>query len=67
MEKMDKSKRTMKPGTYESDVRERKAIVRYFFSEDNMGEPKDWKLVYRTPGQILRLPVTFEFKDLELP
>jgi hypothetical protein len=67
MEKLDKSKRTMKPGTYESDVRERKAIVRYFFSEDNMGEPKDWKLVYHTPGQILRLPVTFEFKDLELP
>ena len=67
MEKMDKSKRTIKPGTYESDVRERKAIVRYFFSEDDMGDPKNWKLVYRTPGQVLRLPVTFEFKDLELP
>jgi len=67
MEKLDKSKRIMKPGTYESDVRERKAIVRYFFSEDDMGDPKDWKLVYRTPGQVLRLPVSFEFKDLELP
>src|SRR5260370_6770361 len=28
MEKLDKSKRTMKPGTYDSDVRERRAIVR---------------------------------------
>jgi hypothetical protein len=67
LEKLDKSKRTIKPDGYESDVREHKAIVRYFFDEDDMGKPEDWKLIYRTPGQILRLPVDFEFKDLELP
>jgi hypothetical protein len=57
----------MKDSGYETDVRERKALVRYFFAENGMGKPEDWKLVYRTPGQILRLPVNFEFKDLELP
>ncbi|HEV2949330.1 MAG TPA: hypothetical protein VGX70_18290 [Gemmataceae bacterium] len=67
MERLDKSKEIMKHAGYESDVREKKAIVRYYFSEDNMGKPEDWKLVYRTPGQILRLPIQFEFKDLELP
>jgi hypothetical protein len=67
MERLDKSKEIMNHSGYESDVRERKALVRYYFAEDNMGDPKDWKLLYRTPGQILRLPVQFEFKDLELP
>jgi hypothetical protein len=67
MERLDKSKEIMKHAGYESDVREKKAVVRYYFAEDNMGKPEDWKLVYRTPGQILRLPIQFEFKDLELP
>ena len=67
LEKLDKSKHTIKPGGYESDVREHKAIVRYIFDDENLGKPEEWKLVYRTPGQILRLPVNFEFKDLELP
>lgn len=67
MERLDKSKEIMKHAGYESDVREKKAVVRYYFAEDNMGKPEDWKLIYRTPGQILRLPIQFEFKDLELP
>jgi hypothetical protein len=67
LEKLDKSKRTIKPGGYESDVREHKAIVRYIFDDEELGKPEEWKLVYRTPGQVLRLPINFEFKDLELP
>jgi hypothetical protein len=67
MERLNKPKEVMTHSGYESDVREKKAYLRYYFTEDNMGDPKDWKLVYQTPGQILRLPVNFEFKDLELP
>ncbi|HMF12767.1 MAG TPA: hypothetical protein VKE94_10690, partial [Gemmataceae bacterium] len=31
------------------------------------GKPENWKLVYRTPGPMAEVPVTFEFKDVPLP
>jgi len=31
------------------------------------GKPEDWKLVYRTPGPMAEVPVTFAFKDIPLP
>jgi hypothetical protein len=31
------------------------------------GKPEDWKLVYRTPGPMAEVPMTFEFKDVPLP
>jgi hypothetical protein len=31
------------------------------------GKISDWKLVYRTPGRIVEVPVPFEFKGLDLP
>jgi len=31
------------------------------------GKPEEWKLVYRTPGPMAEVPVTFEFKDVSLP
>jgi hypothetical protein len=46
------------------------AILHYHFVEANgrkLGKPEDWKLIYRTPGKIVALPVAFEFKDLRLP
>jgi hypothetical protein len=46
------------------------AAVTYRFVEENdikLGRPADWKLVYRTPGVLVRLPVPFEFKDVPLP
>jgi hypothetical protein len=66
LEKADGRKR-IQAGNYESDPQGRQAILRYFFSEEDMGKPEDWKLVYRTPGQILKVPVNFEFKELPLP
>src|SRR5262249_46846426 len=46
------------------------AVVHYRFEENDdvkLGKPEDWKLTYRTPGTIVKVPVKFEFKDLELP
>lgn len=47
-----------------------RAVAAYYFTEENgqaLGKPADWKLVYRLPGAILRVPVRFDFKDLPLP
>jgi hypothetical protein len=46
------------------------AVLHYHFVEANgrkLGKPEDWKLIYRTPGKIVALPVAFEFKDVRLP
>jgi hypothetical protein len=44
-----------------------RAAITYYFNQSDLGRPGDWKLVYRTPGAIVRVPVRFEFKDLPLP
>jgi hypothetical protein len=58
-------------GGYEIDEQAgHKATLNYRFIEDNtltLGKPADWKLVYRTPGTIIKVPVKFEFKDLPVP
>ncbi len=46
------------------------AIVTYRFVEDKsltLGKPEDWKIMYRTPAKIEKLPLRFEFKDLLAP
>ena len=57
------------PGNDESDNR---AFVRYRFGDQPeknlvLGKISDWKLVYKTPGRIMEVPIPFEFKDLPLP
>lgn len=58
-------------GGYEIDqAGNRKAAVVYHFVEENdltLGKPEEWRLVYRTPGPITKVPVEFEFKDVPLP
>lgn len=47
-----------------------KAVVTYRFAEEKglvLGKPENWKLIYRTPGVIAKVPIDFEFKDLPLP
>ncbi len=49
-----------------------RASLSYHFVDDPnkklaRGKPEDWKVVYRTPGQFIEVPVSFEFKDLPLP
>jgi hypothetical protein len=45
------------------------ADVVYYFTNTRpkLGKPADYKLVYRTPGKIVTLPVHFEFQNLRLP
>lgn len=60
-------------GGYETDsVEDTRITMRYRFTDDPdnrklLGKPSDWKLVYRTPGRMLEVPVPFEFKGLPLP
>lgn len=58
-------------GSYEIDsLGGTKTSITYRFVEENdkiLGKPEDWKLVYKTPGAIVKLPIQFEFKDLPLP
>lgn len=58
-------------GGYEIDEQAgHRAIVTYRFVEDNglvLDKPENYKLIYRTPGLIGRVPIHFEFKDLPLP
>jgi hypothetical protein len=49
-----------------------RASLSYHFVDDpnkklTRGKPEEWKVVYRTPGQFIEVPVPFEFKDLPLP
>lgn len=47
-----------------------KALIRYHFTESKFlstTKLDDWTLVYTTPHRIVRVPVRFELKNLELP
>jgi hypothetical protein len=49
-----------------------RAIVQYYFVESagktpRLGKPRDWTLVYETPGRIVEVPATFDLHDLRLP
>lgn len=71
LEKKDGKGRFPANGGYDIDEQGgHRAILSYRFIEDNkltLGKPEDWKLIYRTPGMILKVPVQFEFKDLPVP
>jgi hypothetical protein len=49
-----------------------RATVSYHFADEPKrkfvrGKPDDWRVIYLTPGPIVEIPVSFEFKDLVLP
>ncbi len=71
LEKKATGKRYPANGGFSIDEQSgRRAVVTYHFTEENnfqLGKPEDWRLVYQTPGPIVRLPVPFEFRDLSLP
>jgi hypothetical protein len=72
LEKKGGGARFLPNGGYESgDQTGPKVMLRYRF-EDKPNKPVldhlgDWKLVYRTPGKIIEVPVPFEFMNVPLP
>jgi hypothetical protein len=49
-----------------------RAAIRYYFIDKRpeklvRGKPSDWRVVYKTPGILLEVPVPFSFKDVKLP
>jgi hypothetical protein len=58
-------------GGYEIDEQSgHHAVLKYHFVDDQtttLGKRADWKLVYKTPGALVKLPIPFEFKDVPLP
>jgi hypothetical protein len=71
LEKKDGKATIMSNGGYEVDDQSgQQANLSYRFVEENdvvLGKPSDWKLVYKTPGTVLKVPVRFEFKEVRLP
>lgn len=62
------SGRRLLPKGYETTDRDgHSATLKYYFDAPSQGRPADWKLVYRAPGILVRVPVQFEFKDVPLP
>lgn len=57
---------------YNLDSSGNRARIEYNFvdsAKDKLtrGSPDDWKVVYKTPGLIVEVPMSFEFKDVPLP
>jgi hypothetical protein len=49
-----------------------RAVIRYHFIDKRReklvrGKPADWRVVYKTPGLLLEVPVPFSFTDVTLP
>lgn len=44
----------------------RGAVLSYHFL-DLRGKPSDWRLRYRTPANLIEVPIPFAFKDIPLP
>jgi hypothetical protein len=48
-----------------------RAVIQYYFVEGGkgprLGSPGDWALVYETPGRIVEVTASFQFRDLPLP
>jgi hypothetical protein len=52
------------------NITARRARIRYHFPMTNRqaaGPIADWRLVYITPGRIVEVAGTYEFRDIELP
>jgi hypothetical protein len=71
LEKVSGKGRLAANGGYEIDDQSgHKALIKYRFIDDDetqLGKPADWRLIYHTPGTIVRLSIPFEFRDLPLP
>jgi hypothetical protein len=67
--KKDPKQRLQPIGQESERLTQTKSVMRYHFAGAQGADLKfdDWKLVYRTPGKIVELPIPFEFKDLPLP
>ena len=44
-----------------------RAPIRYDFTQDLPEKNTGWSLVYRTPGRIVDLPLSFTLKNIPLP
>jgi hypothetical protein len=73
VKKDDPQQRFQNNGGYETgNSSGTKASISYHFVDDpktkfSRGKPDEWKVVYKTPGQFVEVPATFEFKDVPLP
>jgi hypothetical protein len=73
VKKDDPDQRVANNGGYETgNSAGTRASISYHWVDDpgkkfSRGKPDDWKVVYRTPGRFVEVPVPFEFKDLPLP
>jgi hypothetical protein len=70
LESIDGKKRLVSSQYVVETATPRQAILSYHFrdrGELRRGKASDWKLRYRTPADLIDMPIKFAFKDIVLP
>jgi hypothetical protein len=68
---LDGKKSLPHTGEVSDIVTARRVPIKYHFDEKDamqpLGKPEDWKVTYRAPAAVIRIPIKFEFKNVPLP
>ncbi len=70
LESLDGKKRFANSGYVLETATPRQAVLSYHFLDKGAmvrGKASDWKVIYRTPANLLDVPIRFAFKDIPLP
>lgn len=69
LERLDGTRIKHEPGAEEpiDNISFKRAAIRYDFTGDMPAKTAGWTLVYRTPGRVVDLPVSFTLKNIRLP
>jgi hypothetical protein len=67
LESLDGKKRFASSNYVLESATSRRAILSYHFRGKERGEPRDWKISYRAPANLIEAPIKFAFKDIPLP
>ncbi len=71
LESLDGKKRFASTDSAVRSATTRQAILDYHFRDKKggpvRGKPGDWKMSYRTPANLIEMPIRFAFRDIPLP
>jgi hypothetical protein len=66
LESRDGKKHLPSTDYYFESATARRAVLNYHF-RDLRGKANDWRVLYRTPANLIETPIKFAFKDIPLP
>jgi hypothetical protein len=70
LESPDGKKRFASTNYVLEEVTPRRAVLSYHFRDRGgimRGKPSGWRVTYRTPADLIEVPIKFKFKDIPLP